>query len=414
MSPNPFLGVGFHSLGGLASASFYVPYRAVKKWAWEVYWLTGGIFSWIICPWLLATLLTRDVVGVLQQQSCSTLFWAYFFGVMWGLGGLTFGLTMRYLGMSLGMGVAIGYISALGTLVPPIAKSLVKDIPVPTSFGEIIGSGPGLITLGGVAVCLFGILLAAFAGLSKEREMPEAEKRKTIAEFNFTKGMLVATFSGIMSACFNFGLIAGNPISEASIKAGTPQLWSGLPKLIVVLLGGFTTNFVWCLILNIKNKTGYQYFSKNPRGEPSKREPEKIPSSPLEAPGKEVLLHSVGTNPGTGISSRSTEPSAQRLSPRAPERIPLVSNYLFCALAGTSWYLQFFFYTMGETQMGKFSFASWSLHMATIIIFSTLWGFYFHEWKGSSQKAHTLIRAGIATLVLSTFIIGAGTWLKGR
>src|SRR5438105_8366601 len=158
---NPFLGVFFHCLGGLASGSFYVPYRAVKKWAWEVYWLVGGSFSWIICPWLAAALLTQDLFGVLKQQSTSTLFWAYFFGAMWGLGGLTFGLTMRYLGMSLGMGIAIGYISALGTLVPPIAKSFFWDIPVQTSFGDIISSAPGLITLGGVAVCLLGILIAA-------------------------------------------------------------------------------------------------------------------------------------------------------------------------------------------------------------------------------------------------------------
>lgn len=410
MSSNPFLGVCFHWLGGLASGSFYVPYRGVKKWAWEVYWLAGGFFSWIICPWLLASLLTRDLIEVLQQQTFGTIFWAYFFGAMWGLGGLTFGLTMRYLGMSLGMGVAIGYISALGTLVPPIAKSFFKEIPVETSFGEIITSAPGLITLGGVGVCLLGILIAAMAGLTKEREMSEAEKRKTIAEFSFTKGMLVATFSGIMSACFNFGLIAGNPINEATLRAGTPQLWSGLPKLTVVLLGGFTTNFLWCLILNLKNRTGYQYFSSKLKFEPPAREQEPIMENPLDAPSEEVVIRS---GPGHGTSHSATR-QLNEIALATSDRVPLLSNYLFSALAGTSWYFQFFFYTMGETQMGKFSFASWSLHMASIIIFSTLWGFYFHEWKGSSRKAHTLIRAGIATLVLSTFIIGAGTWLKGR
>jgi len=238
--------------------------------------------------------------------------------------------------MSLGMGVAIGYIAALGTLVPPIAKSFFKDIPVQTSFGDIINSTPGQITLAGVAICLVGIFIAAMAGLTKEREMPESEKKKTIAEFSFTKGMLMATFSGIMSACFAYGLTAGNPISEASLKAGTPQLWSGLPKLVVVLFGGFTTNFIWCALLNIKNRTGYQYFSSRVRSELPKRGQETIIETPLDAASEEVVLHAPKSNRSEAALSG--------------ERVPMLSNYLFSALAGMSWYLQFFFYTMGETQ----------------------------------------------------------------
>ena len=372
MNPNPFLGVFFHWLGGLASGSFYVPFKGVRKWSWETYWLVGGFFSWIICPWLLALLMTRDLFGVLKQQSGSTLWWTYFFGAMWGLGGLTFGLTMRYLGMSLGMGVALGYCAAFGTLLPPVVKTFFPAIPVDSSIVAIARTLPGQVTLAGVAVCLLGIGIAALAGLTKEREMSETEKKKTIAEFNFTKGILVATFSGVMSACFSFALTAGNPIGDASLTAGTRTLWTGLPKLVVVLLGGFTTNFVWCVLLNVKNRTGYQYFSSELRPE-----------------------HSVA-------SSASVE----------NRRVPVLANYLFSALAGTTWYFQFFFYTMGETQMGKFRFASWTLHMASIIIFSTMWGWILHEWKGASRKAHGLIATGIATLILSTMIIGLGTWLK--
>lgn len=393
---NPFLGVVFHWLGGLASGSFYVPYKGVKKWAWEVYWLVGGFFSWIIMPWLMASILTNDVVGVLKRQSLSTLWWTYFFGAMWGFGGLTFGLTMRYLGMSLGMGVALGYCAAFGTMVPPIAKSLLGSIPVESSLGDIVSSTPGLITLAGVGVCLLGIFVAALAGLTKEREMPEAEKKKAIAEFSFKKGILVATFSGIMSACFAFALTAGNPIGEASKAAGTTAIWSGLPKLVVVLLGGFTTNFIWCVFLNIKNGTGYQYFCSRIRSEIPARESETIIETTTDAPGEEVAVHSITPKPN-GI-----------------ERAPMLPNYFFSALAGTTWYMQFFFYTMGETQMGKFGFASWTLHMASIIIFSTMWGWIFHEWKGSSKKAHGLIAGGIATLILSTIVIGFGTWLKSK
>src|SRR6266478_9742699 len=264
---NPFLGVVFHWLGGLASGSFYVPYKGVKKWSWETYWLVGGVFSWIICPWLLASVLTNDLFGVLKQQSASSLWWAYFWGAMWGLGGLTFGLTMRYLGMSLGMGVALGYCAAFGTLLPPIFKLIIPTIPADETIMQIASTNPGKITLLGVFVCLAGIAVAAYAGLTKEREMPEAEKKKAIAEFSFSKGLLIATFSGIMSACFSFALTAGKPIGEASALAGTSTLWTGLPKLVVVLLGGFTTNFIWCALLNIKNRTGYQYLATHVRPE---------------------------------------------------------------------------------------------------------------------------------------------------
>ncbi|PTY05287.1 L-rhamnose/proton symporter RhaT [Opitutaceae bacterium EW11] len=389
MIPNPFLGVVFHWLGGLASGSFYVPYKGVKKWSWETYWLVGGVFSWIVCPWLLASLLTRDLTGVLQQQSIGTLGWTYFFGALWGAGGLTFGLTMRYLGMSLGMGVALGYCAAFGTLLPPIAKALVPSVPVAQTIDEIAASTSGRITLAGVVVCLLGIGVAALAGLNKEREMPEEEKRKAIAEFAFTKGLLVATFSGVMSACFAFALTAGNPIGDASLAAGTDAIWTGLPKLVVVLAGGFTTNFLACVILNVRNRTGYQYFAPRVRPE-------------------HAGLRAGGGEHGAAAASAGGPAVLAEL------KTPLVANYLFSALAGATWYFQFFFYTMGETQMGRFGFSSWTLHMASIIIFSTMWGVVFKEWRGSSRRTHLLIGAGIAVLILSTLIIGYGSYVGAQ
>lgn len=400
MIPNPLLGVVFHWLGGLASGSFYVPYKAVKNWSWETYWLVGGVFSWIVCPWCLGLLLTNDLVGVLRIQSLSTLGWTYLFGAMWGAGGLTFGLTMRYLGMSLGMGVALGYCAAFGTLLPPILKSLMPTIPVEQTIAEIAASTAGRITLAGVVVCLGGIGLAALAGLNKEREMPEVEKRKAIAEFAFTKGILVATFSGVMSACFAFALTAGNPIADASLAAGTDPIWTGLPKLVVVLLGGFTTNAIACVVLHLRNRTGYQYLASQARPE----------HAGLTASGGE---HGGGTSSVSSATETATA-TAVAVTPSVTgcqRRTPLLSNYLFSALAGITWYLQFFFYTMGETQMGRFGFSSWTLHMASIIIFSTLWGVVFKEWRGSSRRTHGLIAAGIAVLILSTLVIGYGTYL---
>jgi L-rhamnose-H+ transport protein len=273
-------------------------------------------------------------------------------------------------------------------LLPPIFKLFFPSIPVAESITEIASSTAGQVTLLGVAVCLLGIFIAALAGATKEKEMSDEDKKKAIAEFSFKKGILVATFSGIMSACFSFGLTAGNPIGAASVAAGTTVIWSGLPKLIVVMLGGFATNFVWCVGLNIKNRTGYQYLASHARAE-------------------HAGLTASGGEHGGGSSSGSAAPSQRDL------KIPMLGNYLFSALAGTTWYFQFFFYTMGETQMGKFGFASWTLHMASIIIFSTMWGWIFHEWKGSSKKAHRLIVTGILTLILSTIVIGIGTYIKG-
>jgi L-rhamnose-H+ transport protein len=383
---NPALGVFFHWLGGLASASFYVPYRGVKHWAWETYWLVGGFFSWIIAPWILALTMTHDLMGVLHEAPASSLLWAYIFGVLWGLGGLTFGLTMRYLGMSLGMAMVLGYTAAFGTLMPPIFRGVFAS--------EVFGTRSGLVILGGVAVCLLGIAVAGAAGVSKEREMSTEQKRASIKEFDLKKGLLVATFSGVMSACFAYGLAAGDPIKAITIQHGTPVLWQGLPVLVVVLAGGFTTNFIWCLILNIRNRTGYQYFVGEIRGGIPSRDEEYILESATDAPGEEMAI-AVAVAQDSAVTA------------------PMLSNYFFSALAGTTWYMQFFFYTMGETQMGRYKFSSWTLHMASIIIFSTLWGIALKEWRGAGRRTKLLVVFSLLILVSSTVIVGYGNYVGG-
>jgi len=381
MTINPFRGVVFHWLGGLASGSFYVPYRGVKQWAWEVYWLAGGFFSWIIAPWILASVNTRDLLQVLGAAPPGVLLKAYVFGALWGVGGLTFGLTMRYLGMSLGMGVALGYCAIIGTLVPPIIHHEFAT--------KVLGTTSGQVILIGIVICILGIAVAGMAGMSKEREMTEEQKKSSIKEFNFFKGILVATFSGVFSACFAMGLDAAAPIAELSAQHGTTLLWTGLPKLVVVLLGGFTSNFIWCFILIAKNRTGYQYVSR------------QLQQSSLKQ----------GRETGAAASAANASEPRPKAKPNAPERIPMLSNYFFSALAGITWYMQFFFYTMGETQMGRYKFSSWTIHMASIIIFSSLWGIALKEWKGSSGFTKTLLFMGLATLILSTVIVGFGNYL---
>jgi L-rhamnose-H+ transport protein len=195
-----------------------------------------------------------------------------------------------------------------------------------------------------------------------------------------------------MSACFAYGLAAGSPIKALTLQHGTPTLWQGLPVLVIVLVGGFTTNFVWCIGLNIRNRSGFQYFNANSdRYQQIADDP--VLETAIDAPSREVVQHI---------------PSS---SPADSQAAPMMTNYLFCALAGTTWYFQFFFYTMGETQMGKYGFSSWTLHMASIIIFSTLWGLGFKEWKGAGAAAMRFLTLALLLLVGSTVIVGYGNFL---
>ena len=354
--PNPLLGLFLHWLGGLASASFYVPYKGIRRWSWEIFWLAGGIFSWAIAPWIGAGLQTNDLLAVLAATPSDTLFWCWFWGLLWGTGGLTFGLTMRYLGLSLGMAVALGLTTVVGTLGPPIFNGTLIDLAMTVSGGT---------TLAGIAVAVVGIVLVARAGSAKEAEMAGGGADTSIAEFDLKKGLMVALFCGVMSSCFAFGLAAGQPIRDLTVAAGTSPLWQGLPVLCVVLLGGLTTNLIWCGYLIIRNGSAGEFIGR----------------------------------PG---------PAAKG------EPLPLLRNYLLAAFGGTLWYFQFFFYTMGESQMGAYGFSSWTLHMASIILFSTLWGFALKEWAGASAATRRRVWAGIATLVGSTIIIGLGNALAGN
>jgi L-rhamnose-H+ transport protein len=351
--PDPALGVVLHAIGGLASASFYLPYRLVKAWAWESYWLVGGVFSWIVAPWVFALFLTPELYRVIAEAPPSALFWTYCFGVLWGIGGLTFGLTMRYLGIALGMAMALGYCAAFGTLMPPLFRGELEGVARTTA---------GATVLFGVFVCLAGIVVSGLAGRSKERELTDEQKQAVIHEFSFAKGVLVAAASGVLSACMSYGFAAGKPIADLAVQHGAHPLWQNLPVLVVVLAGGLTTNLIWCLALNIRNKTAGDY--------------------------------------------RGASECGQRLS-----SMTLRNNYLFCAVAGTVWYLQFLFYGMGNTLMGKFEFSSWTLHMASIMIFGTLWGLVLHEWKGSSARTQLLNAAGLLILISSTVIVGYGNYL---
>ncbi len=343
---NPVLGIFLHAFGGFAAGSFYIPFKKVKNWAWESYWIISGAFAWIIVPWGVAFMTVPGLMDVLASAPKGSMVASYLFGVLWGIGGLTFGLSMRYLGMSLGYAMALGYCAAFGTVMPPIYFG---------TFGKLITSTSGQVTLGGVLLCLAGIAVCGWAGISKEHELSEDQKKESIKEFDFKKGVWIALICGIMSACFAFGLAAGKPIAEKAVALGTVSLFQNGPVFIIIMTGGFTTNFFWCMFLNLKNKSSGDYLN------------------------------------GGGAS--------------------LFRNYFFSALAGIIWYFQFMFYGMGTTKMGEHDFSSWSIHMAFIIVFSNIWGLIFREWKGSSRRTLTIIISGILVLVGSTIVIGLGNYI---
>ena len=347
------LGVIFHFIGGFASGSFYMPFSKVKGWAWESYWIIGGLFSWLIVPPLAAWLTLPGFSEIIQHASASSIQYTILFGVLWGIGGLTYGLGVRYLGMSLGNSVVLGFCSAFGAIVPSIYYAMVPT-EGKTTIIEMMTNTWGQVVLLGVVLCLLGIYISGRAGMMKEKELPDEDKKKSVAEFNLAKGLLVAIASGILSSCFNFGIEAGKPMAETAVNMGLNPLFQNNVTYVVLLWGGLTTNFIWCMILNARNKTFGDYTNK---------------------------------------------------------KSPLTTNYIFSALAGTTWFMQFFFYGMGESKLGNGA-SSWILHMAFIILIANGWGILLKEWKGVSKKTKTTIIVGISTIILSVLVVGYGNAIK--
>ena len=347
------VGVIFHFIGGFASGSFYTPFKRVKGWAWESFWIIGGLFSWLIVPPLAAWLTLPGFSEIISNTPFPTLRYTLTFGVLWGIGGLTYGLGVRYLGMSLGNSVVLGFCSAFGALVPSIYYNIVPT-PGKTSFSELLFTPWGKVVLAGVVLCLVGIYICGRAGVLKERELSEEAKQASVKEFSLTKGLMVAITSGVLSSCFNFGIEAGKPMAATAVALGLNPLFQNNVTYVVLLWGGLTTNFIWCMALNARNKTFGDYLN------------------------------------------RAT---------------PLANNYLFSAVAGTTWFMQFFFYGMGESKLGNGA-SSWILHMAFIILVANGWGIVLKEWKGVSKKTKRTITAGIMTIILSVLVVGYGNSIK--
>jgi L-rhamnose-H+ transport protein len=354
IAPMPGVGVLIFILGGLAGALFYLPFKKVKGWAWESYWMLFAVFALIVEPWVLAICFSQNTISVLKAAPAKELGYCFLCGAMWGVGGLTWGLMIRYLGVGLGLAFGCGICSSAGTLVPPIING---------KFGELIRDNAGnlnhagLVSLGAVLVSVIGIVLVGGAGMSKENELSEESKKASVAEYNFKLGLFLAIFSGLMSAAMNFGLQGGGSIEKlaTTIEPVTSDTWKGVPVLVVVLLGGFAVNSLWCLFLNVKNRTTGDYVKRG---------------------------------------------------------VPLATNYLFAGLAGVIWCLQMVSLKTGEPAMGPMKYVGWQVMFSGVILFSTIFGVLLGEWRGTSSRTRLLLTLGLLFLVASSVISGYSGYLK--
>ena len=342
-------GIIYHTLGGVASGSFYMPFNKVKGWSWETYWIIGGLFSWLIVPMLVAYITIPGFMDIISAASSKIIFLTFLMGLMWGIGGLSYGLGVRYLGMSLGNTITLGFCAAFGAIIPSVYYSF-HPVAGRVSFTDMLSTSGGLMVLGGVLVCLAGIAICGKAGMMKEKELSPEEQKKSIKEFNLVKGLVIAVLSGILSSFFNFGIETGTSMADKAVELGHNPLFQNNVTFVVILWGGLTTNFIWTAILTLKNKTYGDFVNTS---------------------------------------------------------TPIASNVLFSAMAGTTWFFQFFFYGMGESKLGNGA-SSWILHMSTIILTANFWGIYRKEWSNVSTRTKRTIITGILIMLISVAIVGFG------
>ena len=337
-----FLGLLIIAIGSFCQSSCYVPINKIKDWSWESYWLVQAIFAFLLLPFLgmmLAIPENYTISELFESAPPFNIWMTILFGALWGVGGLTFGLSMRYLGVALGQSIALGTCAGLGTIMGPVMLQIFFPEQDPLSqltFSVIIG----------VIVTLAGINIIGIAGAMKANGLSEDEKKSTVKDFNFPKGILIALLCGFMSGCFNIGLAFGADINFGAL---TPNEYKTLPATFLVTLGGFITNAAYCFYQNHKNRTWSDY-------------------------GKGKVF---------------------------------INNLLLCILAGGLWYSQFFGLSIGKgylTDSPTLMTLSFCILMALNVVFSNVWGIILKEWKGCPPRTIAVLIVGIIVLVISCFL----------
>lgn len=339
---NFIIGLVIIAIGSLGQSSSYVPINKIKKWSWESFWLSQGVFAWLVFPLLGAMLAVPagHTLGEILKSGDGAMWPTLGYGFLWGVGGLTFGLSMRYLGVALGQSISLGTCSAFGTIIPALME------------GTDLFHGKGLILLIAVSIAIAGIAIIGYAGSLRAKNMTEEEKKAAVKDFALGKGLLVALLAGVMSACFSLGLAAGQPIADAAKALGAASLYVTLPVTFLVTAGGFLTNAIYCLYQNVKNKTLSDYTSVS---------------------GK-VLVNNILFSALAG---------------------GLWYSQFFGLGVGKS------FFEEGSVMM----VFSWSILMSLNVTFSNVWGIILKEWKGVSKTTWIVLITGLVILIFSTFVI---------
>ena len=336
------IGLIIIAIGAFCQSSCYVPINKIKDWSWESYWIVQGVFAWLLLPFLGALLAVpsgHSLCDLFTADNAFNITMTMIFGVLWGVGGLTFGLSMRYLGVALGQSIALGTCAGLGTIMGPVLLNIFfpeQDALSALTFSVITG----------VVVTLIGIGIIGLAGSMKAASLSEEEKKAAVKDFNFPKGLAIALLAGLMSGCCNVGLAFGADINSGEL---TPDMYKTLPATMLVTIGGFITNAVYCFYQNSKNKTWGDYRKASVWG----------------------------------------------------------NTALFCLLAGALWYSQFFGLSLGKgflTESPTLTTLSFCILMALNVVFSNIWGIILDEWKGCSKKTIAVLIVGIAVLIISSFL----------
>ena len=335
---NTIIGLLIIAVGSFGQSSSYVPIKKVKDWSWESFWLTQGIFAWLIFPLIgaLIALPAGHSLFEIWSTGGADIWKSIGFGVLWGIGGLTFGLSMRFLGIALGQSLALGTCSAFGTIIPALLK------------GENLFKGDGLILLIGVCIAIAGIAVIGYAGSLKSKNMSEEEKKKAVKDFALKKGLLIALLAGVMSACFNLGLESGAAVKASLITAGAKELLVLNPVVLLVTFGGFITNACYCLFQNYRNKTFKDYTKSSGR----------------------IWINNLLFCALAGL---------------------LWYSQFFGLGVGQSFFEK-------DSVMMAFS---WSILMSLNVLFSNFWGITLKEWKGAGQKTIIVLVIGLAVLIVS-------------
>jgi L-rhamnose-H+ transport protein len=342
MNQSILTGLLLIATGAFSAGSFAIPFGKIKGWEWESYWLIYCFGAYILFPLTACLIFAPDFMQIYKDVPSEVLLKVFLLGAVYGIGNLSFGLSLRYLGISLGYAMSLGLMLAIGTLIPPVLDGRLEIM--------IDSSGGNLLILGVLVAC-GGIALSGWAGFLKDRMISDTEKQKTIKEFHFLKGLFAALLVGITGSAMSLGFEQGLPLGEYAEKSGVDPLFTIMPVMLLLLSGTFITTLVWCIYLGLRNNSLQNY---------------------------------------TRSASSAT----------------LTFNYLFALLAGFLWFSQFILFGMGKSKMGPFTFTSWGILMGLTIVFATVWGLYRKEWKGAPLKIYIIMVISLLIIIISSYIIG--------